>query len=104
MIAARLLRQRDARERIMPCLAECAWTMLLRLWEADSSLTVSSLCYGALAPYSTALRHIALLERRGLVESVDNSEDGRSRFISLTVLAREKLDRYAEAVGESLAA
>ncbi|HSE73958.1 MAG TPA: winged helix DNA-binding protein [Dongiaceae bacterium] len=97
-IASSLLRLRDQRERILPNLGDCAWTMLLILWSEKRKLHVSNLCDGCHAPATTALRHLGSLERKGLVERVPDPDGLRRAHIALTIHALDKLNAYAGAI------
>jgi DNA-binding MarR family transcriptional regulator len=55
--------------------------------------TVTSACIASCVPPTTALRHLANMEREGLIESAEAS-DGRVRMVSLTPTAKERLERY----------
>lgn len=53
---------------------------------------------------TTALRYIYQLEERGLVETRDDPNDGRRRYVLLSSESRSGLDKYLDEVGRSLAA
>lgn len=104
-IPSTLLDQRDKRERLFPHVSDCGWTMLLIAWQAERPLTVSQLCGGSHFPYTTALRHLSLLGSAGLIDRRDDDRDARRSLCSLSILCREKLERYAALIAaESLAA
>jgi DNA-binding MarR family transcriptional regulator len=103
--AGSLLAIRELREQAFPALSDPAWTMLLdcsqtRRWQA----TVTTLCDAAYVPYTTALRHLSTLERRGLIERRTDPDDGRRIFISITLLAREKLASFFASLQQAEAA
>lgn len=81
--------------------ADPAWDMLLHLYETHLSqhrMSVGALCEGASVPATTALRWLAQLEKKGLVERRQDPIDGRRHFISLTTVARESMDGYFRTV------
>ena len=93
--AASALNLRRRREQALGAslFAEPAWDMLLDLYLRQSEglrTTVSSACLGSAAPPTTALRHMAILVERGLVE----------RRSALTCLVEDRKRRsLAEADG-----
>jgi DNA-binding MarR family transcriptional regulator len=103
-VASALLQQRGLRERFFPGVREPEWLMLLALADVGASLSVTALCYSSYAPYTTALRHIDRLERKGLVEREDHPSDERSVLVRLTIHAREKFDAFSERLEQREAA
>lgn len=80
--------------------SEPAWDMLLDIFvarERGVDLSVSDTCLGSGVPTTTALRWIALMESRGLITKVRDSQDGRRHFVRLTPQAYEALRLYLEA-------
>lgn len=73
-----------------------AWTILLALHAARKSnkrLSVSDVASSSRAPITTGLRHLAILEQRGLVRRECDANDGRRAFVFLT---DETADRISE--------
>jgi hypothetical protein len=90
--ARAIYRSRRARNRHFdPSLfAEPSWDILLDLFIADEtgkSVGVSSACIGAAAPHATALRHLGLMQRKGLVERRAHPRDARCQQVSITTSA-----------------
>lgn len=99
--AAEIYAMRRARDRYMPdgLASEPAWDMLLALYsEEPSKLPVSSLCYGSGVPMTTALRWIAVLESRGLVERTRHNRDRRINLLSLTSKGSGVVERCLRAI------
>lgn len=63
------------------------WTVLVRLWERDGR-SQNDLCESTFRDKPTMSRMIAGLENRGLVHRRVDSEDARSRIVSLTKQGR----------------
>lgn len=86
----RFRRRRDARASEIAgegLFGEPAWDLLLDLFIQTSygrRVTVTNACVGAAAPATTALRYIAAMEDKGLVERQPNPEDRRSNLLKLT--------------------
>lgn len=91
---------RDELDRILErqrVLGECvrgdpAWEILLDLADAGS-LKTSSVGSTTRVPQTTALRHIKLLERDGLVKCTGGHGDARLSIVSLTQAGREAVER-----------
>lgn len=67
--------------------SEPAWDMLLELFVArieGRRVTVKSACVASGVPQTTALRHLALLVSRGLIERRRHPADSRSTHVALT--------------------
>ena len=76
---------------------EPAWDILLDLFiahERGVETFVSDACIGACVPPSTAIRWLAILEERGLIERDADPFDARRRSVHLTRRAREVLTAY----------
>jgi DNA-binding MarR family transcriptional regulator len=76
---------------------EPAWDILLDLFighERGAEMCVSDACIGACVPPSTAIRWLAILEDRGLIERDADPFDARRRCVRLTRRARELLTAY----------
>lgn len=76
---------------------EPAWDIMLDLY--ISSLTgrqvsVSSVCIGARAPASTAMRWIKVLEDRGAIVRNSHQSDKRVYFLSLASSVAAQFDRF----------
>ena len=68
-------------------LGEPVWDMLLALYclpPRGEPLCVSSLCYAAGAPQTTALRWVQLMEQKGLIERSRDPADARRTYVSLS--------------------
>jgi hypothetical protein len=80
--------------------AEPSWDILLDLFIADEegrSVSVSSACIGAAAPYATALRHLGSMQRKGLVERSAHPHDRRCQQINITAAAASSMhDLFAD--------
>jgi DNA-binding MarR family transcriptional regulator len=80
---------RRARDRHLTSslLGEPVWDMLLALYclpPRGEQLSVSSLCYAAGVPQTTALRWIQLMEERDLVERHRDPADARRTHVTLS--------------------
>ena len=67
--------------------ADPAWDILLDLYRAhlaQQRISVTSVCFGAGVPVSTALRWLNALEERGLACRSQDPLDGRRFFVELT--------------------
>jgi DNA-binding MarR family transcriptional regulator len=67
--------------------ADPAWDILLDLYRAhlaQQRMCVTSVCFGAGVPVSTALRWLNALEERGLARRSQDPLDGRRFFVELT--------------------
>ena len=76
---------------------EPSWDILLDLYAArleGRDVTILSACVGSGRPPTTALRHLATLQSRGLVERYENPWDRRASFIRLTAKASVTLERW----------
>jgi DNA-binding MarR family transcriptional regulator len=81
--------------------ADPAWDILLSLYAAElgqQSHSVGSLCEGAAAPATTALRWIKQLEDKGLIERRADQLDGRRYYVSLSRAGIEAMDNYFKTV------
>ncbi len=90
-------RRRDVRARAIAgdgLFGEPAWDLLLDLFIQSSCgrpVTVSNACVGAAVPATTALRYIAAMEDKGLVERQPNPEDRRSNLLRLTAVGHDMI-------------
>ena len=85
-------------------LGEPAWNMLLDLFvncALQRRVAVSSVCYAAEAPITTALRYIDLMAERGLVERFPDQTDRRRTWIQMTPETYEAMAGYLADRGKS---
>lgn len=78
---------------------EAAWDMLLDLFiaaDANASVSITSACIASGVPPTTALRWIAILTERGLIERVDDPVDRRRAFVRLTKQGWDAMTRCLE--------
>ena len=76
---------------------EPAWDLLLDLFInacEGKRVPVTSACIGAAVPTTTALRWLAILESRGLVEREADANDARRVFVRLTAQAQTSMSAY----------
>lgn len=103
-LSARLYRERRARERFFDATAifsEPSWDILLDLYAQGARgrlVSVGSACIGSAAPYTTALRHLDVLQKRGLIERHPDPNDARRLWVQLTPEARQALESYLKEV------
>lgn len=72
--------------------AEPAWDILLHLYvEAGRNQSVSSVCEGAAAPATTALRKLRQLEEGGWILREDDPQDARRSFVRLSPQAAKQM-------------
>ena len=84
--------------------ADPAWDILLDLYRAhlaQQRICVTSVCFGAGVPVSTALRWLNALEERGLARRSHDPLDGRRYFVSLTEAGVSSMDGYFAAAVQS---
>ena len=101
--ARRLYRQRREREATMgyDLFGEPAWDILLTLFVAhhtNQEMTASRVCISAATSTSTALRHLNMLEDRGLVSSTRDANDGRKRYVTLTAVALANVENFLDSI------
>jgi DNA-binding MarR family transcriptional regulator len=75
-------------------MGDTSWHMLLALTADDvegKAPSVTSLCVDSGSPPTTALRHIAALERLGLIRRTPDMFDARRYLIQLTPEGRTKM-------------
>lgn len=98
--ARRMYRNRRLRGQVFgddALFGEPAWDLLLDLYIAAHDrkpVPVTSACIGAAVPTTTALRWIAVLEERGLLERQADAHDARRIFVALSELGRGKMAEY----------
>jgi DNA-binding MarR family transcriptional regulator len=91
-VARTLYRNRRARNRHFDdsLFAEPRWDILLDLFIAEEegrSISVSSACIGAAVPHATALRHLGMMQRNGLIERRAHPRDARCQQVRITASA-----------------
>jgi hypothetical protein len=67
--------------------ADSAWFILLHLFVRQNSglkTSVSSACHASFSPVTTALRHIAILTERKIIQRQFDPDDQRRVFLELT--------------------
>lgn len=101
-LAAVAYEARRARARYLPpeLFAEPGWDMLLELYSADvegREVPTTSLCIASGSASTTALRHIEVLERTGLIERRPNPHDNRVTLIRLSPDGRTSMGAYLAA-------
>ena len=77
--------------------AEPAWDMLLDLFVNKAlgrRINTTSLCLAAKVPQATGLRHIGILEGKGLVHRRPAPDDGRLTLVDLTPAGYKQMRRY----------
>ena len=88
-IAAREYRSRRSRDRHFDrkLFGEPAWDIMIDLFIQQSSgktVSVTSAAIASQVPVTTALRHLAALQKAGLVERMRSAADARVRLLRLT--------------------
>jgi hypothetical protein len=88
-IAAREYRARRARDRYFDrtLFGEPAWDIMIDLFIQQSSgktVSVTSAAIASQVPVTTALRHLAMLQKAGLVERMRSAADARVKLLRLT--------------------
>lgn len=76
--------------------ADPAWFILLDLFVRQHSglqTSVSSACHASFSPVTTALRHLAILTERKIIEREYDSVDQRRIFLRLTEEASAEIQR-----------
>lgn len=97
-LARQIVHRRRCREQLLgsDMFHDPVWDMMLDLFinaESLRQVSVSSLCIAANVPATTALRHIALMQQKGVVERRQDPHDNRRAFIILTPEWHAKLDQ-----------
>ena len=78
---------------------EAAWDMLLDLFIAanlNKTVAITSACFASGVPATTALRWIAILVEKGLVEKQADPDDRRRVFVRLTIKGWDAMTRCLE--------
>jgi DNA-binding MarR family transcriptional regulator len=102
-IAERMIAHQACRSAFLPeaTSEDPQWLMILHLFvaaEVGKPLCVSDLCSYARVPTTTALRHIASLEKLGIFVRSRHPSDRRRSFLSLGGPARGRVAAYLLAV------
>lgn len=77
---------------------EPGWDIMLDLfinYIASKKISVSSACIASNVPPTTALRHISILEREGLIDKQRDPVDRRKIYTALTVKGLELMNKWA---------
>jgi len=98
MFAQTIIKRRRERERLLGAdlFSDPVWDMMLDLFVSariPKRVSVSSLCIAATVPATTALRHLKVMESRGIVIRTKDHLDQRRLYISLTAEWDEKIDQ-----------
>lgn len=108
-LALIMYRRRRARDHLFEdypgLFGEPVWDMLLYLYadgERAANICVSSACFAANVPQTTALRCVARLEEFGLVKRRDDPMDRRRKFVELTERGNQLMESYIETVRRRL--
>jgi DNA-binding MarR family transcriptional regulator len=104
--ACQLIHERRLRDQYFdPALfGEPAWDMLLDLYaarERGKRISVSSLCIAAAVPPTTALRWITLLESAGMIVRLNDLNDRRRVFVTLSNETSRAVRGYLGAISGS---
>ncbi|MDE1916502.1 MAG: winged helix DNA-binding protein [Sphingomonadales bacterium] len=104
-LVRRIIRQRQMRARYFDgdLFADPAWDMLLDLTAASAEqarVSVTSLCIASGVPPTTALRWIGQMTDAGLLRRIEDENDRRRAFITLTDKAIDAMSRYFADIGE----
>lgn len=95
--AADLIEITKRRSRLLSAanlFADPAWFILLDLFVRQSSglqTSVSSACHASFSPVTTALRHIAILTERNIIQRHYDTVDQRRVFLALTDETRAEI-------------
>lgn len=97
--AADLIEITKRRSRLMSVanlFADPAWFIMLDLFVRQHSglqTSVSSACHASFSPVTTALRHLAILTERNIIEREYDPIDQRRVFVKLTEEAKAEIQR-----------
>lgn len=94
-----LYRARRRRKHFFPpeLFGEPAWDLLLDLFIArlrNKRVSVTSACYAADVPSTTALRWLGILADRNLIERFDSKTDQRVTWVRLTTYATNLMQEF----------
>ena len=77
------------------------WMMTLELFiaaEERRGVSITSLCFASGVPATTALRHIRMLETKGIFERLPHPSDRRITLVRLSKIARVEIERYFHSI------
>ncbi|WP_260483695.1 hypothetical protein [Sphingomicrobium flavum] len=107
-LACRLYKSRRMRSRFFAdgLFGEPAWDMLLTLFCAQyegEQLSVSSLCYSADVPTTTALRWCRVLEDKKMIHRRKDDNDARRTYLVLSPKGHKAISDYLASIHHGLA-
>lgn len=90
------------RKELAPSLSECAWIMLLVLYDHRSSspFTVTSACVASMYAPTTALRWLEVLYARRFVERLLDANDSRRVFLRITPAGIDLVEEWKRRLSE----
>jgi hypothetical protein len=91
-----ITRRRSRLASVANLFADPAWFILLDLFVRQHSglqTSVSSACHASFSPVTTALRHLAILTERNMIEREYDPVDQRRVFVKLTDKASAEIQR-----------
>lgn len=105
VLARRYLRHRRSRDTLFPpdLFGDPAWDLLLDLYVAGIErrrISISSACIAAAVPQTTALRWIALLESRGLILRMADTDDRRRAYLTLAPRASAVVETWLQGMSD----
>ncbi len=97
--ASEMYRSRRRRKRFFPpeLFGEPAWDLLLDLFIArlhNKRVSITSACYAADVPATTALRWLGILADRNLIERFDSKTDHRVTWVRLSNYATKLMHEF----------
>ena len=103
VLARDLIAGRQMRAAAFPSadFADPQWDMLLDLYVSERlqcRISISSACIASQVPPTTALRHLSAMVTAGLIEKIDDTNDGRRIFVRITAQAMSAMDEYLNRV------
>jgi len=91
-----ITRRRSRLTSVANLFADPAWFIMLDLFVRQHSglqTSVSSACHASFSPVTTALRHLAILTERNIIEREYDPVDHRRVFVKLTEEAKAEIQR-----------
>jgi hypothetical protein len=91
-----ITRRRSRLVSVANLFADPAWFIMLDLFVRQHSglqTSVSSACHASFSPVTTALRHLAILTERNIIEREYDPVDQRRVFVKLTEEAKAEIQR-----------
>lgn len=82
---------------------EPAWDILLDLFASErvnKRISITSACLASNTPSTTALRWLTVLQRKNLIERIEDDQDARRCYVVLTTKGRNLLIDYFEKIEE----